>query len=64
MALVHGRIGGQKIQVFPAFRVPDAATMGPADYHRNRMVILGTVGLFKVQGLRSGYGVVGHGELG
>jgi len=28
------------------------------------MVILGTVGLFKVQGMRSGYGVVGHGELG
>lgn len=64
MALVHGRIGGQKIQVFSAFRVPDAATMGPADYHWNRMVILGTVGLFKVQGLRSGHGVVGHGELG
>jgi hypothetical protein len=49
MALIDCGVGGQKIQVFFAIRIPNLATGTPVEHYREGMVILGPVLVLQVQ---------------
>lgn len=46
VALVHGAVGGEEIEVVFSFRVPNAAAGGPREDYRQRVVVVGGVSAF------------------
>lgn len=58
MALVDGGVGGQKVEIVLAFRIPDGGSLGTREDDGERMVVVGSEVMFLLNGLVGGRGVV------
>lgn len=64
MALVHGRVGSQKIKIVTTFWIPNRGSLSASKDNGERMVVVRRKVMLGLDGFSGGRRVVGHGIAG